>query len=93
MRTLERLRIHGPPPSSPTTASFSKINCPYNQNRLYRSYPLDAVLNNLRSHVLLVPRVENSAHWSTGNAWGATRILRVLGTIRSSQYNSSMIGE
>ncbi|KIM91379.1 hypothetical protein PILCRDRAFT_810653 [Piloderma croceum F 1598] len=48
----------------------------YNQNRLYRSYLLNAVLNNLWSHVLfLVPGVEDSAHWSTVSLLDADNVF------------------
>jgi hypothetical protein len=32
-------------------------------------------------------------HSSVGNGWAAAGMLRVLGTIRNSQYNSSMASE
>ncbi|KAF7985410.1 hypothetical protein HWV62_5115 [Athelia sp. TMB] len=66
----------------------------YNQISLYRSYLRDnsTIGGGLWRHVLMGDN-QDVGHWSTGNAWAAAGMLRVLGTIRNSQYNSSMLNE
>ncbi|GLB43044.1 putative glycosyl hydrolase family 88 [Lyophyllum shimeji] len=58
----------------------------HDQIRLYRSYLRDPSANNLWKHVLLGTSGNDEGHWSTGNAWAAAGMLRVLGTLRSSPY-------
>jgi len=58
----------------------------YNQIRLYRQYLRDN--GGLWRHVVLGPNTD-SGHWSTGNAWAAAGMLRVLGTIVNSQFADS----
>lgn len=58
----------------------------YNQIRLYRSYLRDPTANNLWKHIVLGVNASDPGHWSTGNGWAAAGMLRVLGTIKNSEY-------
>ncbi|KIJ06485.1 hypothetical protein PAXINDRAFT_182676 [Paxillus involutus ATCC 200175] len=60
----------------------------YTQISLYRNYLRDTHANNLWKHIQLGSGTDNG-HWSTGNAWTAAGMLRVLGTIQQSQYANS----
>ncbi|KAF8837158.1 hypothetical protein BDN67DRAFT_957060 [Paxillus ammoniavirescens] len=60
----------------------------YTQISLYRNYLRDTQANNLWKHIQLGSGTDNG-HWSTGNAWAAAGMLRVLGTIQQSQYANS----
>ncbi|KAG6872500.1 hypothetical protein C0995_009256 [Termitomyces sp. Mi166 len=62
----------------------------YNQISLYRSYLRDTSANNLWKHVLLGMSGNDEGHWSTGNAWAAAGMLRVLGTYKNSQYSNTL---
>ncbi|KAF5378135.1 hypothetical protein D9615_007521 [Tricholomella constricta] len=62
----------------------------YDQIKFYRSYLRDTSANNLWKHVLLGTSGNDEGHWSTGNAWAAAGMLRVLGTIQNSQYAKSL---
>ncbi|KAG5651115.1 hypothetical protein H0H81_009802 [Sphagnurus paluster] len=62
----------------------------HDQIRLYRSYLRDTTANNLWKHVLLGTSGNDPGHWSTGNAWAAAGMLRVLGTIKNSQYANTL---
>jgi len=57
----------------------------YNQIRLYRQYLRDQDAGNLWRHMALGSN-QDTGHWSTGNAWAAAGMIRVLGTIKNSQY-------
>jgi len=57
----------------------------YNQIRLYRGYLRDQGTNNLWRHMALGDN-QDTDHWSTGNAWAAAGMVRVLGTIKNSEY-------
>ena len=61
----------------------------YNQISLYRSYLMDQRANGLWRHIILGSNGDDG-HWSTGNAWAAAGMVRVLGTIYNSQFNASM---
>ncbi|KAG2113578.1 Six-hairpin glycosidase-like protein [Suillus discolor] len=60
----------------------------YTQIRLYRKYLRDTAAGNLWKHIQLGQGVDDG-HWSTGNAWAAAGMIRVLGTIQRSSYTSS----
>ncbi|KIK55319.1 hypothetical protein GYMLUDRAFT_175753 [Collybiopsis luxurians FD-317 M1] len=65
----------------------------YNQIKLYRDVLRDTNANNLWKHIELGSgkQVANDdGHWSTGNAWAAAGMLRVLASIHSSPFSSSM---
>ncbi|KAG5640729.1 hypothetical protein DXG03_007416 [Asterophora parasitica] len=65
----------------------------HDQIQLYRSYLRDTTANNLWKHVLLGTSGNDEGHWSTGNAWAAAGMLRVLGTIQNSEYANTMKNE
>jgi hypothetical protein len=58
----------------------------YTQISLYRKYLLDAAAGNLWKHIQLGQTGNDNGHWSTGNAWAAAGMIRVLGTIQRSPY-------
>ncbi|KAF8635336.1 hypothetical protein AX15_000455 [Amanita polypyramis BW_CC] len=62
----------------------------YNQIKLYRNYLHDPETGGLWKHVLLGSSGNDDGHWSTGNGWAAAGMLRVLATIRNSQYANSL---
>lgn len=64
----------------------------YNQIRLYRQYLRDQTANNLWKHMALGSN-QDVGHWSTGNGWAAAGMIRVLGTIKNSQYSGSFKNE
>ncbi|KAF8808899.1 Six-hairpin glycosidase [Phlegmacium glaucopus] len=57
----------------------------YNQIKLYRNYLRDPTQSMWR-HVLLGTSGNDEGFWSTGNGWAAAGMLRVLATIRQSEY-------
>ncbi|KAF8581962.1 Six-hairpin glycosidase [Ramaria rubella] len=57
----------------------------YNQIKLYRNYLRDAKADNLWQHIVMGSG-EDPGHWSTGNGWAASGILRVLATIKHSNF-------
>ncbi|KAF9220660.1 hypothetical protein BS17DRAFT_713741 [Gyrodon lividus] len=61
----------------------------YNQISLYRKYLRDTHANNIWKHIQLGSYGTDNGHWSTGNAWAAAGMIRVLGTIQRSQYANS----
>ena len=65
----------------------------YNQVSLYRSYLMDQRANGLWRHILLGSGGDDDGHWSTGNAWAAAGMVRVLGTIYNSPFNASMVNQ
>ncbi|CAL1701771.1 unnamed protein product [Somion occarium] len=65
----------------------------YNQIKLYRDYLRDDGANGLWKHVLLGSSGNDEGHWSTGNAWAAAGMLRVLGTIQHSPFPKSFKNE
>ncbi|EPQ53342.1 hypothetical protein GLOTRDRAFT_117313 [Gloeophyllum trabeum ATCC 11539] len=72
-----------------TTGNRSMLEEAYTQCKLYRSYLRDTSANNLWKHVLMGSGTDEG-HWSTGNAWAAAGMLRVLRTIAQSQYANTM---
>jgi len=60
----------------------------YDQIRLYRDALFDADVS-LWRHVTL-GSWEDSGHWATGNGWAAAGIMRVLATIRRSNFEPVM---
>ncbi|KAG6878014.1 hypothetical protein C0993_000795 [Termitomyces sp. T159_Od127] len=62
----------------------------YNQISLYRSHLRDTSANNLWKHILLGINGTDEGHWSTGNAWAAAGMLRVLGTYKNSQFSNTL---
>ncbi|OJA09010.1 hypothetical protein AZE42_07393 [Rhizopogon vesiculosus] len=61
----------------------------YTQISLYRNYLLDTTAGNLWKHIQLGQTGNDNGHWSTGNAWAAAGMIRVLATIQRSQYANS----
>ncbi|KAG2049356.1 Six-hairpin glycosidase [Suillus hirtellus] len=61
----------------------------YIQIRLYRKYLRDTAAGNLWKHIQLGQTGIDDGHWSTGNAWAAAGIIRVLGTIQRSPFANS----
>lgn len=65
----------------------------YTQISLYRKYLRDTAAGNLWAHIVLGNGSEvanDPGHWSTGNAWAAAGMLRVLATIQTSPFSSDM---
>ncbi|KAG2043990.1 Six-hairpin glycosidase-like protein [Suillus americanus] len=62
----------------------------YTQISLYRKYLRDAAAGNLWKHIQLGQTGNDDGHWSTGNAWAAAGMIRVLGTIQRSPYANSL---
>jgi len=75
-----------------TTANSSMLEEAYTQIKLYRNYLRDTNASNLWRHVVMGNGTD-PGHWSTGNAWAAAGMLRVLGTIKNSQYANTMKNE
>ncbi|KAF8556640.1 hypothetical protein OG21DRAFT_1554694 [Imleria badia] len=69
-----------------TTQNLTLLQEAYTQSSLYRDYLRDEKANNLWEHIQLGSYGTDSGHWSTGNAWAAAGMIRVLGTIQKSQY-------
>lgn len=59
----------------------------YNQISLYRSELVDDT--GLWQHIRM-GSFEDQGHWSTGNGWAAMGILRVLATIRGSEWSNTL---
>ncbi|KAG1856048.1 Six-hairpin glycosidase-like protein [Suillus subalutaceus] len=62
----------------------------YTQIRLYRKYLQDVTAGNLWKHIQLGQTGNDDGYWSTGNAWAAAGMIRVLGTIQRSPYANSL---
>ncbi|KAG9093439.1 hypothetical protein FRC06_011527 [Ceratobasidium sp. 370] len=67
------------------------IRTAYDQIRLYRDLLFDGTVG-LWRHIVL-GNGEDPGHWSTGNAWVAAGILRVLATISGSGLSSQFVTE
>ncbi|KAJ8087296.1 hypothetical protein PM082_006126 [Marasmius tenuissimus] len=70
------------------TQNQTLISDAYGQIKLYRDSLRDKDANNLWKHIV-APSNESKAdegHWSTGNAWAAAGMVRVLATMKNSQY-------
>ncbi|KAI5123008.1 hypothetical protein M0805_007630 [Coniferiporia weirii] len=75
------------------TENRSMVEAAYTQISLYRNYLRDESANNLWKHVVMGSDFQDEGHWSTGNGWAAAGMLRVLGTIKNSQYSKALKGE
>ncbi|KAL0575778.1 hypothetical protein V5O48_006197 [Marasmius crinis-equi] len=80
------------------TNNETLIKDAYEQIRLYRSYLIDKKADNLWKHVVLGSGRQgypgnDEGHWATGNAWAAAGMLRVLATIKYSNYSDSFKNE
>jgi rhamnogalacturonyl hydrolase YesR len=64
----------------------------YTQIKLYRSYLRDNTTGMWR-HVLLGTSNNDEGFWSTGNGWAAAGMLRVLATMRQSEYANTFKSE
>ncbi|KAG0694705.1 Six-hairpin glycosidase-like protein [Suillus ampliporus] len=71
------------------TQNQTLLNESYTQISLYRKYLRDTAANNLWKHIQLGQTGNDDGHWSTGNAWAAAGMIRVLGTIQRSPYANS----
>ncbi|KAI9439008.1 glycoside hydrolase family 105 protein [Lactarius indigo] len=76
-----------------TTRNQSMLQEAYNQVKLYRSYLRDTSAGGLWQHIVLGADGTDSGHWSTGNAWAAAGMLRVLGTLKSSSFSRNFKGQ
>lgn len=76
-----------------TTQNRSMLEAAYTQISLYRNYLRDPSSSNLWKHVVMGSDFQDTGHWSTGNAWAAAGMLRVLATISGSQYSHLMKNE
>ena len=88
------------------TGNLTLLEDAYNQIKLYRSYLLDTSANNLWRHIVLGNGTDPghwstgavqllifsrlSLIFFIGNAWAAAGMLRVLGTIKNSQYANTL---
>ncbi|KAI0337128.1 Six-hairpin glycosidase [Trametopsis cervina] len=75
------------------TGNQSLVEEGYNQIKLYRNYLRDASAGGLWKHIVMGNDGTDPGHWSTGNAWAAAGMMRVLGTISHSQFASQMQDE
>ncbi|KAH9176368.1 glycoside hydrolase family 105 protein [Lactarius sanguifluus] len=73
-----------------TTGNQSMLQEAYNQVKLYRNYLRDNSAGGLWQHIVLGTNGTDSGHWSTGNAWAAAGMLRVLGTLKSSPFSHDL---
>ncbi|CAA7263839.1 unnamed protein product [Cyclocybe aegerita] len=64
----------------------------YNQIKLYRNYLRDD-RQGMWQHILLGSSGNDPGFWSTGNGWAAAGMLRVLATIRQSEYANTFRNE
>ncbi|KAI9439009.1 glycoside hydrolase family 105 protein [Lactarius indigo] len=76
-----------------TTGNQSMLQEAYNQVKLYRSYLGDMSAGGLWRHIVLGADGTDPGHWSTGNAWAAAGMLRVLGTLKSSPFSQDFSGQ
>ncbi|KAI6144251.1 Six-hairpin glycosidase-like protein [Pisolithus tinctorius] len=75
------------------TGNQSLVQEAYNQVRLYRKYLRDSNASNIWKHIQLGVYGTDNGHWSTGNGWAAAGMLRVLSTIKQSQFSTSMMSQ
>ncbi|GBE85574.1 hypothetical protein SCP_0800910 [Sparassis crispa] len=71
-----------------TAGNASLLTEAYTQVKLYRQYLFNGNVS-LWRHIVLGNQTD-AGHWSTGNAWAAAGMVRVLGTIQHSAYAGSM---
>ncbi|QRV84738.1 cell wall glycoside hydrolase YteR [Ceratobasidium sp. AG-Ba] len=62
----------------------------YNQIKLYRNVLIDGT--GMWQHIKM-GSFEDTGHWSTGNGWAAMGMLRVLASIRGSQWANALKGQ
>ncbi|OCH84943.1 Six-hairpin glycosidase [Obba rivulosa] len=63
----------------------------HDQISLYRNYMRDTSAGGLWKHILMGNQSQvDEGHWSTGNAWAAGGMIRVLSTIQHSQFSGKM---
>ncbi|KAF8501212.1 Six-hairpin glycosidase-like protein [Gautieria morchelliformis] len=74
------------------TQNQSLVTESYNQIKLYRSYLRDPNAHNLWMHIVMGAG-NDSGHWSTGNGWAASGMLRVLATIKNSNFAHQLQSE
>ncbi|KAG6336425.1 hypothetical protein ID866_2668 [Astraeus odoratus] len=72
------------------TGNQSLVQEAYNQISLYRKYLRDSSANNIWKHIQLGSYGTDNGHWSAGNSWAAAGMLRVLSTIKQSEFAGSM---
>ncbi|PPQ95428.1 hypothetical protein CVT26_008449 [Gymnopilus dilepis] len=75
-----------------TTRNRTLVEEAYNQIKLYRNYLRDPNSSMWR-HVLLGASENDEGFWSTGNGWAAAGMLRVLATMRQSEYANTFKNE
>ncbi|KAH9035188.1 glycoside hydrolase family 105 protein [Lactarius pseudohatsudake] len=76
-----------------TTGNQSMLQEAHNQVKLYRSYLSDTSAGGLWRHIVLGVNGTDQGHWSTGNAWAAAGMLRVLETLKSSSFSRNFEGQ
>ncbi|KAI0067410.1 hypothetical protein BV25DRAFT_1819734 [Artomyces pyxidatus] len=76
-----------------TTNNRSMVQEAYTQIKLYRNYLNDPNAKGLWKHILLGQSGNDEGHWSTGNGWAAAGMLRVMATMKNSQYAGSFKSE
>ncbi|KAF8152554.1 Six-hairpin glycosidase-like protein [Crassisporium funariophilum] len=74
------------------TRNRSVVEESYNQIKLYRNYLRDPK-QNLWKHILLGSSGNDQGFWSTGNGWAAGGMLRVLATMKRSEYANTFKNE
>ncbi|KAI9451515.1 Six-hairpin glycosidase-like protein [Lactarius psammicola] len=75
------------------TGNQSMLQEAYNQVKLYRGYLGDKSAGGLWRHIVMGTNGTDSGHWSTGNAWAAAGMLRVLGTLKNSYFSRNFKGQ
>ncbi|KAF9512053.1 hypothetical protein BS47DRAFT_1486534 [Hydnum rufescens UP504] len=70
------------------TGNISLVQESVNQISLYRNNLQDSP-SGLWKHIALGPSIDSS-HWSTGNAWAAAGMVRVLATIQHSPFAKAL---
>ncbi|KAF9255369.1 glycoside hydrolase family 105 protein [Marasmius fiardii PR-910] len=70
------------------TGNKTLVSDAYGQIKLYRDNLRDTNANNLWKHIVIPSGggTADNGHWSTGNAWAAAGMTRVLATIHNSDF-------
>jgi rhamnogalacturonyl hydrolase YesR len=76
-----------------TTGNQSMVQEAHTQVGLYRDALRDGKAHNLWHHIVGGDGGTDAGHWSTGNAWAAAGMLRVLGTIQHGPFAGALKGE
>ncbi|KAF8577519.1 hypothetical protein K439DRAFT_1396617 [Ramaria rubella] len=71
----------------------SLVSESYNQIKLYRNYLRDPNTTHLWRHIAMGSDFTDPGHWSTGNGWAVSGILRVLATIQHSNFSDDFQSE